>query len=120
MLTVHEKTQVGEEGSLTGTLDELAREGARRMLAAALEAEVASYLDDHQGERDEQGHRLVVRNGRAQPRTVTLGAGAVAGVRAFSTCGLLRRAMIGDRANRAKLRRGAKHAGEGHRHSLRV
>jgi putative transposase len=77
MLTVHEKTQVGEEGSLAGTLDELAREGARRMLAAALEAEVASYLDDHQGERDEQGHRLVVRNGRAQPRTVTLGAGAV-------------------------------------------
>jgi putative transposase len=47
------------------------------MLAAALEAEVASYLEEHQGERDEQGHRLVVRNGKARPRTVTLGAGAM-------------------------------------------
>jgi len=80
MLTVHEKAQVGKEGLLgllPPTLDELAREGARRMLAAALEVEVASYLEEHQGQRDEQGHRLVVRNGKARSRTVTLGAGAV-------------------------------------------
>src|SRR5258708_1532432 len=77
MFTVHEKTLVGEEGSMPLTLDELAREGARRILVAALEREVAAYLEQHQGELDEQGHRLVVRNGKAQPRRVTLGAGTV-------------------------------------------
>jgi len=58
-------------------LDELAREGARRMLAAALEAEVAAYIDEHSGEVDGDGHRLVVRNGRAVPRSVTTSAGAI-------------------------------------------
>jgi putative transposase len=77
MFTVHEKTLVGEEGSMPLTLDELAREGARRILVSALEREVAAYLEQHQGELDEQGHRLVVRNGKAQQRRVTLGAGTV-------------------------------------------
>jgi putative transposase len=77
MLKVHEKAMVGEEGSMEATLDELAREGARRMLAAALQVEVASYIEAHQQERDEQGHRQVVRNGKAQARTVVLGSGAV-------------------------------------------
>jgi putative transposase len=77
MFTVHEKALVGEEGSMPLTLDELAREGARRILVAALEKEVAAYLEQHQGELDEQGHRLVVRNGRAQPRKVILGTGTV-------------------------------------------
>jgi len=66
-----------EEASLAPSLDELAREGARRMLMAALEAEVAEYIDEHQGERDENGRRLVVRNGHAQSRKVTMGAGTV-------------------------------------------
>ena len=58
-------------------LDELAREGARRMLAAALEAEVDAYLAAAAAERDEQGRRLVVRNGHARARQVTTAAGAV-------------------------------------------
>ena len=58
-------------------LDEIARQGARRMLAEALEAEVQDYLDAARGERDEQGHALVVRNGHANEREVLLGAGAV-------------------------------------------
>jgi transposase-like protein len=64
----------GPSGSL---IDEIVRDGARRMLAAALEAEVAGYIDQFTGERDENGHRLVVRNGRAQPRQVMTSAGAV-------------------------------------------
>ena len=59
------------------TLDDLAREGARRMLMTALAVEVAQYVDEHGEERDEQGHRLVVRNGRARPRKVTCGAGTL-------------------------------------------
>jgi len=56
-------------------LDEIVREGARRMLAAALEPEVAAYIDAHAHELDEQGRRLVVRNGHAQPRQLVTGAG---------------------------------------------
>ena len=58
-------------------LDELIREGARRMLMTALEAEVADYIDRHQRERDEDGRRLVVRNGKAKPREVTTSAGTL-------------------------------------------
>src|SRR5918995_4021604 len=59
-------------------LDGLAREGARRMLAAALESEVDAYLAAYAAERDERGRRLVVRNGHARQRQVTTAAGAVA------------------------------------------
>jgi putative transposase len=59
-------------------LDLLAREGARRMLAVALEAEVDDYLAAAAAERDEHGRRLVVRNGHARTREVVTAAGAVA------------------------------------------
>jgi len=45
-------------------LDVIAREGAQRLLVAALEAEVTDYIDKHQ-QRDEDGKALVVRNGKA-------------------------------------------------------
>ena len=64
-------------GGTTATLDDLAREGARRMLEVALEAEVAAYVERHRDERDERGHALVVRNGKAQARKVTCGAGTL-------------------------------------------
>ncbi len=47
------------------------------MLAAALEGEVASYIDAHADERDDEGKRLVVRNGYGRARKLTLGAGTV-------------------------------------------
>jgi hypothetical protein len=57
-------------------IDELVREGARRMLAEALQAEVDDYIARFAAERDENGHRLVVRNGshadlRLQRRSCT-------------------------------------------------
>jgi transposase-like protein len=58
-------------------LDEIVREGARRMLAAALEAEVAAYVAAFVDQVDERGRRLVVRNGHARPRPVTTAAGAI-------------------------------------------
>ena len=76
MLKVLEGGQ-GDQREPGMDLDALAREGARRMIAAAMEAEVAEYVGRHRGERDEQGRALVVRNGRARPRKVTLGAGTV-------------------------------------------
>jgi putative transposase len=58
-------------------LDEIVRDGARQMLAAALLAEVAAYVDAHAGEVGADGHRLVVRNGFHTAREVTTAAGAV-------------------------------------------
>jgi putative transposase len=58
-------------------LDGLAREGARRMLAAALEAEVDEYLAAYAAEREEGGRRLVVRNGHARQREVLTAAGVI-------------------------------------------
>lgn len=77
MLRVVDKPSTREEGNDGRDLDELAREGARRMLVTALEAEVASYVEAHERERDEQGLALVVRNGKARARKVTLGAGTI-------------------------------------------
>ncbi|MFF0706430.1 IS256 family transposase [Streptomyces tendae] len=74
MLSVVTADGSTESGSL---IDEIAREGARRMLAAALEAEVNQYIAEMAAERDDRGHRLVVRNGRDRPRTVVTAAGPV-------------------------------------------
>jgi putative transposase len=79
MLSVVADEQARAE--LTIDLDELFREGARRMLAAALEAEVEAYLAAHAELTDEGGHRLVVRNGHAPARTIASGVGQVKVVR---------------------------------------
>src|SRR6516164_7371571 len=47
------------------------------MLAEALRAEVEAYIARFSDERDEDGRRLVVRNGTAEPRAVLTSAGAV-------------------------------------------
>jgi putative transposase len=62
-------------------LDELFREGARRMLAVALEAEVDAYIATYAALVDEHGHRLVRRNGHAPARTLATGVGQVEVVR---------------------------------------
>ncbi len=68
---------VAEDNEGRVSLDELAREGARRMIAVALEAEVDQYVSAFVDELDEDGHRLVVRNGRARERKLTVGSGTV-------------------------------------------
>ncbi len=58
-------------------LDEIIREGARRLLQKAIEAEVAEYIERHQHLQDEVGHRLVVRNGSLPEREIQSGVGAL-------------------------------------------
>lgn len=73
-------TVVNEDGTTpsgSSLLDEIVREGARRMLAGGLEAEVNAYIAELADERDETGRRLVVRNGYHRPRKVTTAAGAI-------------------------------------------
>lgn len=56
-------------------LDELVREGARRMLQAAIDAEVDEFIAAHSQRCDEQGRRLVVGNGHLLSREILSGAG---------------------------------------------
>ncbi len=70
-------TDEAARAELCAGLDEIVREGARRMLAAALEAEVDAYVGAFADERDDHGHRLVTRNGHAQARTITIAAGGI-------------------------------------------
>ncbi|GIH29827.1 IS256 family transposase [Acrocarpospora phusangensis] len=81
MLTVVPDPADGDHtpgGSCSSSLiDEIVREGARRMLAEALKAEVDAYIAAFVGERDEHGRRLVVRNGSHQSREILTAAGAI-------------------------------------------
>ena len=86
MLTVVPGDGSGHEGGKDGSpslIDEIVREGARRMLAEALQAEVDAYIAAHAAERDGNGRRLVVRNGYgfkgARERAVCLAALSVLG-----------------------------------------
>jgi transposase-like protein len=77
MLRVVQDETIQEAPGGKATLDELLREGAQRMLAMALEAEVSEYLERHLGARDERGHALVVRNGPARARQLVTGSGVL-------------------------------------------
>src|SRR3954454_14194066 len=68
-------------------IDKIVREGARRMLAEALQAEVDAYIAAFRGERDENGRRLVVRNGAHRPREVLTRPGRSRWSRRGSTTG---------------------------------
>lgn len=63
--------------SFTSSLDAIVREGARKMLLSALQAEVDDFIEQCADERDDEGHRLVVRNGTAKERRVTTSSGTL-------------------------------------------
>lgn len=59
------------------TLNEILLQGAQQMLAQAIENEVIEYLERHADQRDENGRRLVVRNGYLPARDLQTGVGLV-------------------------------------------
>ncbi len=77
MLKVVQDVEASNHAAGGSLLDEIVRDGARQMLAAALQAEVAAYVEQFTDELDEAGRRLVVRNGFHEPREVTTAAGAI-------------------------------------------
>jgi putative transposase len=58
-------------------LEQLLQEGARKLLEAAIENEVIDYIQFHKDRRDENGQRLVVRNGHLPEREVVSGVGPI-------------------------------------------
>jgi len=80
MLTVvhdQESSNENARGAGRSLLDGIVRDGARQMLAAALQAEVGAYIEAFADQVDENGRRLVVRNGYHRERDVLTAAGAV-------------------------------------------
>ena len=77
MLRIQDPPEESKQEEVRMTLDGLAQEGARQLLMTALEEEVSDYIERHVQERDEKGHALVVRNGRAQARKLTMGCGTM-------------------------------------------
>jgi hypothetical protein len=64
--------------TFSDALTELVRQGARQIIAQAVEAEIATFMQQYQPLKDEQGRQAVVRNGYLPEHTITTGVGAVA------------------------------------------
>jgi putative transposase len=78
MRKYNEKAEIcPEEESPRSVLEEILREGARRLLGAAIENEVEEFLERHKDERDQKGHRLAVRNGYMPEREILTGLGPI-------------------------------------------
>ena len=67
-----------EENSFTSMLDEVVRKGAQKMLETALKLEVEEFCQSHDEQRDEDGRRLITRNGYSKSRNIVTGAGQLA------------------------------------------
>jgi putative transposase len=64
-------------GTFSDQLTDILRDGARALLAQAVEAEVAGFLAKHGDLRTEDGRQRVVRHGHLPEREVMTGIGAV-------------------------------------------
>jgi putative transposase len=69
--------RLATEPVVCATLEQIAREGARRALQKAIEDEVADYLNAHSQCLDDGGRRMVVRNGHKPTRTILSGLGPI-------------------------------------------
>jgi len=72
---IDEKKQVEE--SPKSVLEQIIQEGARRLLQAAIENEVAEYVERFKELKNEKGHRMVVRNGSSPERMLATGVGSL-------------------------------------------
>lgn len=61
---------------IESSLDAIVREGAKRMLSQALQLEVEEYIAKYSDLVDDNGHRVVVKNGVGKTRTITVGSGS--------------------------------------------
>jgi putative transposase len=67
-----------QPGTFADPLTEVLRNGARALLAQAVESEVAGFLTEHADKRADHGHRRLVRHGHLPERSVMTGIGPVA------------------------------------------
>ena len=70
--------KLSQPSTFSDPLTEVLRSGARSLLARAVEAEVAAFLDGHSEARTEEGRRRLVRHGHLPEREIMTGIGPVA------------------------------------------
>ena len=90
MTKENERIALGQLRSAADPLSEIAQEGARRMLAAALQAEVDLFISEYAEEMLPEGRQRVVRHGHGPERSIQTGIGALE----------VRRPKVRDRAAR--------------------
>jgi len=66
-----------QPGTFTDRLTDVLRDGARALLAQAVEAEVAGFLGEHADKRTDDGRQRLVRHGHLPERSIMTGIGAV-------------------------------------------
>lgn len=69
--------KIEEKNPFGNALEEVLREGARKMLQQAIENEVTEFIREHQQITDEKGHQLVTRNGYQPCRWIQTGIGPI-------------------------------------------
>jgi len=77
-VTDHTVIKLAQPGTFSDCLTEVLQRGARALLAQAVEAEVADYVEQHAGLTTEDGRRRLVRHGHLPEREIMTGIGAVA------------------------------------------
>ena len=91
--------KLAQPGTFSDPLTEVLRNGARALLAQAVEAEVAALLSSHADKQTEDGRQRLVRHGHLPEREIMtgLGPGSLCARRAFATAPGLVRAASGSR-----------------------
>lgn len=74
---VTNETKKQEKDEFKSILEEVIREGARKMLQAAIEQEVTDYINSLSDKTDEKGRRMVIRNGYLPERSILTGIGPI-------------------------------------------
>jgi transposase-like protein len=70
--------QLSQPGTLSDPLTEVLRSGARALLAQAVAAEVAGFLESHADKLTDDGRQRLVRHGHLPEREIMTGIGPVA------------------------------------------
>ena len=86
--------KLSQPGMFSDPLTEVLRDGARALLAHAVEAEVADFLGGHADKLTDDGHRRLVRHGHLPEREIMTGIGAVAGALLIAAANVRKRAKI--------------------------
>ena len=76
-MTDNSVIKLAQPGEFSDALTEVLREGARTLLAHAVEAEVASFLASHADKQTEDGRHRLVRHGHLPERDIATGIGPV-------------------------------------------
>ena len=76
-MRMHYKEEPDGVGT-TLNLEDIARLGARQMIALALETEIAAYMEQHEHVKTPAAYAVMVRNGYHQERRIATSAGPIA------------------------------------------